>query len=539
MSEKQDLRAHLKLLEQSGKLHRISRSVNKDTELMPLVRWQFRGLEESQRCGFLFESVTDARGREFNTSVAVGIYAASSDVYALGMGCAVDEIQGRWLEAQARPIKPRIVESGPVQEEIHVGETLLEHGGVDEFPIPISTPGFDNAPYVTAANWVTRDPESGWLNVGNYRGQIKPPDRIGIDIHPSHHGADHWRQALAKGQNLEAALVIGGPPSLTFASGTPIPSGVEEYDIAGSLIGEPLDLVHCQTVDLLVPAYAELVLEGRISTEYLEPEAPFGEFPGYMGPRRYALVFELTAVTHRKDAVFCGLLSQMPPSESSKMKKIGQDANYLHFLRNHCNLREVVDVWFDEIALHSWCVVRMKPCNASLVWQALYAVLGRHTEPGKMVIAVDEDIDPGDFESVVWALSYRMQPDKDMVILPENRAVALDPSGVPPSDTIAENIEQVHFGSTVLINAMRKWAYPPVSLPAQPFMENARKIWEEIGLPTLNPRVPWFGYELGDWTDRDREEAKWAVEGEYHRTADRAKQQRRAPSLGAKSDSDD
>lgn len=529
MSEKQDLRAHLKLLEEHGKLHRISRPVNKDTELMPLVRWQFRGLEERERKGFLFENVTDARGRSFSSAVAVGIYAASSEIYALGMGCAVDQIKDRWLNAQANPIQPVVVETGPVLEEIHLGGNLLEHEGVEEFPIPISTPGFDISPYVTAANWVTRDPASGWLNVGNYRGQVKAQDRLGIDIHPSHHGAAHWRQALHNGHNLEAALVIGGPPPLTFASSTPIPDGVEEYSIAGSLIGEPLELVKCQTVDLLVPAHAELVIEGHISIEHLEPEAPFGEFTGYMGQRRYSLVFEATAVTHRKDLIFCGLMSQMPPSESSKMKKIGVDANYLHHLRNHCNLPEVVDIWFDEIALHSWCVIKLKRCDLAKVWQALYAVLGRHTEPGKMIIAVDEDIDLGDLESVIWAMSYRMQPDKDMVILPENRALALDPSGMPPVEEIMANVEQKQFGSTVLINATRKWDYPPVSLPAKPYMETARRIWEEIGLPQLKPRAPWFGYELGDWTEQDREEAQWAVDGEYLRSGDRAKQQRRPP----------
>jgi hypothetical protein len=142
-----------------------------------------------------------------------------------------------------------------------------------------------------------------------------------------------------------------------------------------------------------------------------------------------------------------------------------------------------------------------------------------------MCIAVDEDIDPGEFESVVWALSYRMQPEKDMLVVP-NRGVSLDPSGMPPADILANVISQNFSGSAVLINATRKWNYPPVSLPAKEYMENARSIWEELGLPTLRPRIPWHGYDLGDWSDRDREEAAWAVDGEYHRTGEIAKQQR-------------
>ncbi|WP_201319360.1 UbiD family decarboxylase [Paenibacillus sp. EPM92] len=526
MSVKQDLRTHIKLLDSKEKLHRITKSVNKDTELMPLVRWQFRGLEEEQRRGFLFENVTDSRGRTFSGSVAVGIYAASTEIYSLGMGCPPEKVRERWLEAQARPIPPNIVESGPVHEEVHMGDSLLEHGGIEEFPIPISTPGFDIAPYTTASNWVTKDLQTGWTNVGNYRGQVKGPDRMGMFISPRNHGWNHWDLARQKGIPLEAALVIGGPPTITFTSGSRIPYGVEEYAVAGSLLGEPIDMVRCKTVDLLVPAYAELVIEGRISTEYIEPEAPFGEYTGYMGPRVFNAVFEITAITHRKNPIFCAIISQMPPSESSKMKKIAQDNNYLHYLRNQCNLPDVLDVTFDEIAVDSWCVIRMRKCNPAIVWQALYAVVGRNSTVGKMVIAVDEDIDPSDMESVVWALSYRVQPEHDMRILPY-RSAGLDPSGHPPTKDIADNTVQKNFGSVCLVNAMRKFDYPPVSLPAKPHMEQAKKIWEELGLPRLKPRVPWHGYELGEWSERDREEAEWAIRGEYSRTGERAKEERK------------
>ena len=527
MSEIQDIRSHLRILEENGKLHRITRTVNKDTELLPLVRWQFRGLPESQRGGFLFESVTDSRGRTFQASVAAGIYAASSEVYALGMGASVHGVRERWLQARAAPIPPREVKSGPVQEEVHIGADLLEHEGIEEFPIPNATPGFGVAPYTMASNFVTRDPDTGSLNVGNYRGQIKGPDRMGVYINPQNHGGGNWRKRRERGEDMEVALVIGGPPALTFTAGARLPYGVEEYSVAGALIGEPMELVPCKSVDLVVPAAAELVIEGRISSSYLEPEAPFGEYTGYMGRRANAAVFEISAITHRKDPIFCTLLSQMPPSESSKMKKIAQDANYLHHLRNECNLPKVLDVWFDEIAVDSWCVVRLKNgTHQAVIWQALHAVMGRQYKVGKMVVAVDEDIDPTDFESVLWALSYRMQPDKDMLVVP-NRGASLDPSGMPPGEAPANVIAQNFSGSAVLINATRKWDYPPVSLPAKEYMENARAIWEEIGLPALSPREPWYGYDLGDWSARDRQEAAWAVAGEYGRTGEVAKQQRR------------
>lgn len=525
----QDLRAHIGRLDDHGLLTRVTRPIDKDTELMPLVRWQFRGLDEDQRRGFLFENVTDAKGRTYPGSVAAGIYASSHEVYAIGMGCPAAEIRPRWLKAQATPLAPVIVTDAPVHEEVHQGKGLLAHGGIEEFPIPISTPGFDVGPYTTASNWVTRDPETGWINVGNYRGQVKAPDCFGMFISPRNHGWKHWDMARHRSDDLEAALVIGGPPALTYASGSRIPYGVQEYDVAGSLMGEPLELVACKTVDLTVPAHAELVVEGRISHQYVEPEAPFGEYTGYMGGRVYNAVFQVTAITHRKDPIFCAILSQMPPSESSLLKKVAQDANYLHHLRHECNLPDVMNISFHEIAVDSFAVVQMRRCNPAIAWQALYAIAGRNAMVGKTVIAVDEDIDIDDMEAVVWALSYRMQPEGDMHVLP-HRSVGLDPSGIPPADgATGDNTVQRHFGSAVLINAMRKWDYPPVSLPAKEHMENARVIWEELQLPKLSPRTPWHGYELGDWSERDREEADWAVKGEHGRVGERAKGERRAP----------
>jgi 4-hydroxy-3-polyprenylbenzoate decarboxylase len=349
---------------------------------------------------------------------------------------------------------------------------------------------------------------------------------MGMFASPRTHGWKHWDMARQAGRPLEAALVIGGPPAVTFTSGARIPHGVEEYAVAGALLGEPIDLVKCLTVDLLVPAYAEIVLEGRILVDCLEPEAPFGEYTGYMGGRVFNCVFEITAVTHRRKPVFCALMSQMPPSESSKMKEIAQNNNYLYYLRNDCNLPQVKRVAFAEIAMDSWCVIQMSPCNSAVTWQALYAALGRNSMVGKFVIAVDEDIDPDDLDSVVWALSYRVQPELDMKTV-GNRSIGLDPSGHPPREGVPDNTVQEDFGSACLINAMRSFPYPPVSLPAEEYMVNARRIWEELGYPELQPRTPWHGYELGDWTDRDREEAQWALASDYHKTGDRAREQRR------------
>src|SRR3990172_7244061 len=144
-----DLREHIDALESHDKLIRIKREINKDTELMPLVRCQFRGLPGKDRKAFLFENVSDVKGRKYPVPVLVASHAASHDVYAIGMNCRLEEIAEKWATARRNPIEPRVVNSGPAHEEVHLGDKLMEHGGLDEFPVPISTPGFDNAPYFT------------------------------------------------------------------------------------------------------------------------------------------------------------------------------------------------------------------------------------------------------------------------------------------------------------------------------------------------------------------------------------------------------
>ncbi|MGZ8485365.1 MAG: UbiD family decarboxylase domain-containing protein, partial [Candidatus Binatia bacterium] len=168
-----DLREHIAALDKAGLLVKIDEQINKDTELMPLVRWQFRGLPEEERRAFMFTNVVDAKGRKYDIPVVVGTLAATRQIYGFGLQCAPEEIVDRWNHAQSNPIAPKIVDKAPVHEEVHIGASLLEHGALGEFPVPISTPGYDCAPFTTASHWFTKDPETGLINVGNYRGHIK------------------------------------------------------------------------------------------------------------------------------------------------------------------------------------------------------------------------------------------------------------------------------------------------------------------------------------------------------------------------------
>ncbi|MCZ6485012.1 MAG: UbiD family decarboxylase [Acidobacteria bacterium] len=508
----QDLREFIRVLEENGKLLRINREINKDTELHPLVRWQFRGLEEEDRKAFLFEKVTDSKKRSYRGSVLVGGLAGSAAIYCLGVGCQEDEITDRWLYAMDHPVEPELVSQGAVMEEIHTGKDLLSHGGFAEFPIPISTPGYDNGPYITGGHWITKDPETGARNVGNYRALIRGPGLSGLMIGTPQDLSSHWEKCRKQGRPLEVAVAVGAVPAVSYAATQKVPPSMDEMSLAGGLIGEPIPLVKCQTVDLEVPASSEIVFEGIIPTSYLEEEGPFGESMGVVDPRTLSPVFELTGITHRKDPVWVSIISQVTPSESSKIKAMGMSTLIYRYLQKK-GFSSVLEVFLMEplVNLRPYVVLRMKKKDYQEPWKVMDALLDYGDRVGKLVVTVDEDINPADPVAVLWAITHRSQPHKDTKIV-GNRPFGATPIGMVLSHPSSRYDNEE---SSLLIDATRKADFPPLSLPKKEFMERARVIWEELGLPELKPKEPWHGYSLGFWPEDLAEEARLAVAGEY------------------------
>lgn len=507
-----DLEAHVRALEQRGFLRRISRPIDKDTELHPLVRLQFRGLPEAERRAFLFENVVDSRGRRYDIPVLVGGLAASEAVYAMGLQCEPDEIVERWDQALSHPIPPERVATGAAKDVIHRGDSLLEHGGLDEFPVPISTPGFDNAPYLNAGCWVTRDPNTGQQNVGMYRGQLKGALKTGLYLSPVNDTARNWETANAAGTPLDAAIVIGGPVVVAYTAAQILPYGVDELAVAGALIGAPLPVVRAETVDLDVPADADIVIEGRIHTDVLEPEGAFGEAHGYCDPRSLSPYFEVTAITHRHRPIWVSIISQVTPSESSKLKQRAYETQALKLLRDHHGFKGVVRVTLHESLLNrQYAVVTMRNPTGFETWNALHALLT--TGHAKILVAVDDDVDPTDPASVNWAIVNRCQPHRDM------RVIHPRPLPFNPVRLVADGKRYDTVDSALLVDATAKAPFPPVSLPAQEYMEHALELWQELELPALALQAPWYGYSLGMWSPEHRAEAELATRGEHLQTA--------------------
>ena len=310
-----DLRDYLDTLEEKGKLFRVKKEVDNEWEIAALTRRVFQRIPERDRPGLIYENV-----KGFDMPVTVGILGASREVYATALECAVEDIPDVWAEAQANPLPPEIVASGPIKENRLIGEAA----DVTRLPASIWTVGRDGGRYLTAPGVVSEDPETGERNVGTYRIQLREPRRVGIHLSsPTRDMWTHIRKNEAAGRNTPCAIVLGADPTVGLTAVSRVAYGLDELAVAGRLRGEPLEVTRCETNDLYVPARAEIVIEGEVLCGVREPEGPFGEYTGYMSDSGDSFVIQVNAITHRDNPIFHDFFSQMPPSESSTIRGSG------------------------------------------------------------------------------------------------------------------------------------------------------------------------------------------------------------------------
>jgi 4-hydroxy-3-polyprenylbenzoate decarboxylase len=284
-------------------------------------------------------------------------------------------------------------------------------------------------------------------------------------------------------------------------------------------VGAPINVTRAKTVDLLVPAEAEIVVEGLIDTEYLEPEAPFGESHGHVNLQEYNAYMEVTCITRRRDAILTSIISQVTPSESSLIKRVALEPLFTSHLRDTLAIRGVKRVSMHEPLTNLRKVVAVvfeRNTPTTEIWRALHGAIAWNRATGKYVIAINDDIDPDNADQLLWAMSYRANPALDLQIVPHR-----DQGHGPRSRR--NNGED----ASVLIDATMKEDFPPLSLPKREYMERARAIWEELGLPKLKPQAPWFGVSLGEWSDELEQAAQLAVAGDYFKTGEELAKRRR------------
>lgn len=279
----------------------------------------------------------------------------------------------------------------------------------------------DAAPYFTSAMFLAKEPGTGIQNLSFHRSMYVSDKELRCRLAPRHHLTLYHEKAEKKGEYLEAAMLLGPPPTSFLTAAAPLPYDTDEMHVAAQLQGKPIPMRKCKHIDLEVPATTEVVIEGRFLPNERRPEGPFGEFMGYYTPVGQNAVFEVLGVTCRKDAIFhsilCGSSEEVLTLELSVAANIYQRINAV--------LPGIVDVTCQPFVLHT--VVKIRPQYEGHARQVLLAVFGAEPTWAKVCTVVDEDVDIYDMDDVMWAVLTRSRPDKDVMIIPETPSFYRDP----------------------------------------------------------------------------------------------------------------
>lgn len=344
---------------------------------------------------------------------------ASLDLMAFGVGKPGNQLRP-YLSACLENLIPAVrVDSLPVQELIYEGDKA----DLTQLPIPFHFAG-DAGPYITAGMVAAQDPDRDVGNLAYARLQIKGPRRMGISLHSRQHLWDYHRRAAEKGKDLPAAVVIGAHPAVVIAAAAKMGRDEDEYDYAGALLGQPISIGKAHSVHAWVPALAEIVIEGHILAEELETEGPFGEYTGNLTGRSTNNVFEVSAITMRKGAIFTDII----PGNSNEHLLLGRIVKEAWV---HNRMAEAlpffIDFHYPNSGTHFHCCVRIEKHGEGYAKQAAELLMGLDHYV-KMVIVVDKDIDPSNDREVMWAVATRMQADRDVSIINNVLCNRLDPS---------------------------------------------------------------------------------------------------------------
>jgi len=462
-----DMRDYLAVLQQQGLVRCVSRETDHNWEVACLAKWMYQALPVERRFGLYFDNIRNSK-----IHVITGALGASPASVALALQCGVDEVNHKVIDALRQPLKPRILEKGFCQDVVFTGKDA----SLGKLPIVTWTPGKDKAPYLTTIV-VTRDHDTGIANMAVYRTMVRDDHSLVVNLSPNRQGTRNVKSWTEKGKKAPIAWVIAAEPAVHLATVANLPYGKDEIELAGGLKGEGIELVRCKTIDLLVPARAEIIVEGEIAPGEVDDEGPFGEFAGYMGVVDKRPVAHVTALTHRQDPIFYGYTSQMPPSESTTIQSLMNAGVILQMLRDHIGEQSVSDVWIDLTfgGLLAHCIVAMTP-----KFPAHGKRVGRivaDTTLIKRVTVVDSDVDIRDPSHIEWAMNSRFSPQRDTVLIDD----VYVPLQIDPSVRDAYGV--VTQGSKVVIDATQKIESGPFSLPPKAMMMKALDVWKASGLP--------------------------------------------------------
>ena len=409
----QSLRGFLERLEKRDELIRFDKQVDPATN-MAAVEWK---AYDQLGKGSLFTNIFGHPGWQVCSQIL-----ADRRKWAIALSLT----EGELLDAMSRklrsPIEPVVVDGAgaPVREVVQVGDAA----SLLDLPAMV-TSEHDGGPYIASGMAIYKDPETGIRNFSIHRQQVMGAHKTGFVMLPRQ-ARRIYDKYCAKGEAMPVAIAIGAHPAILFASGYTTEFGIDELSLAGGLLGDPVRLIKCETVDLEAPADAEIILEGEIPPDHTEPEGPFGEVPGTYAGAGKAEVFQLKAITRRRAPIFYALHCGAPVTETQAITGLGIEIGTWEHLRRVEGGLDLLDVCCVPAAGDMLLVVKLRPRVEGQAKTALLAALsGPYLHP-KLAIAVDDDIDAADLRQVMWSMTTRVHAERDVVMIPNTRVFSLD-----------------------------------------------------------------------------------------------------------------
>jgi len=419
-----DLRDFLKRLESEGQLLRVEKEVLPEPDIGAAA---YAAGEISNGPAIFFEKI---KGYD-QKKVVMNVHGSWKN-YALMLDLPMDTpLKQLFQELASRldrfPVSPKVVHSSPLKETIITKDINI----FCELPV-FRINECDGGPYLSKAIIISKDPEDVKnQNLGIYRLQVKDKDRLGIQAAAQHDIGVHLRKAEELNQPLPVAIAIGNDPIITLVGGMPLQYNEDEYEMAGALRGEPAEIIRAETVDLMVPAGAEIILEGEIIPRKRTIEGPFGEYTGFYSATMKQAEIKIKAITRRKDPmIFENLYVGRPWNEHDYL--IGLITSVTLYKQLKAMAPEVVSV--NAMYCHGYGTIISTKSRVGgygkIIGAKLLATPHGLVYP-KFIVIVDEDIDPFNLNEVMWALITRFRADRDLVLIPNAPGSTLDPTGYP------------------------------------------------------------------------------------------------------------
>jgi len=405
--------------------------------------------------GFLF---TNVKGADYP---CVSNLLTTYDRIALMLGCAVEDIPRVYGERLNNPVPPRRVEAA----QAPVKHTVIAAGDIDlgRLPIPVHNE-LDGGPYLSAAVMMIRDPDSGVINAGIYRHQICGKNEMTVWFLGAHHGGAIYRKYKNTGKTAPIAIAIGHHPGFLMGAISRVTGLGGEFEAAGALLGEPLDVVKAQSSDLLVPARAEFILEGEILLDSEYPEGPFGEWPGHYLGHTMAPIIRIHTITARRHAIFQDIVAS--GQEHLMIGSIPRSGSIYHSVKAVVPSLKAVNVPYYS-RMH--CYVSLHKERDSDVKKAAFTALNTEQENLRAVVVVDEDIDVFDGNQVAWAIGTRFDASEDLLVIPHWNG----PGGLLPTNWTyhEDGTHTPKMSSAVIIDATKP--APPIPFPERAVVPGA------------------------------------------------------------------